>query len=278
MPSLHIPPSIELLQVAATQLAAWTDSPSNTRLIQVGLLTALTMFEGVGTPAITGISPLSDGITIRWEGGSSDTLTWDQETPGMVQFAHYVNRRVLGYSDANRKQLPAQLAANLITRLQYYESALEVVERRLTHLVSADISKTFQGIIDPIFIFVLMGSLPHAQLNALFLHIQQHLPDDFQIRVNGKTVAISQVFQPNQDLRNMIEKVNVYLDLYLSKSMPVIREITQTETVKFFDRLMANPTIRSGLVQEIQSVINQQIKPRHTLYQYVIRCLKGHPQ
>ncbi len=233
------------------------------------------MFEGVGTPAITGLSPLPTGLTIRWEGGTSDTLEWNQESPGMVTFAHYVNRRVLGYSDTNRTALPNQLISNLITRLRYYLSALEVVNRRLSHLVSSDITKTFQGTIDPIFIFVLLGALPHAQLNALFLHIQQHLPDDFQIRINGKTVAISNVFQPTQDIRNMIEKVNVYLDLYLSKSMPVIREITQTETVKYFAKLMTNPTVNSLLIKEIQSVINQQITPRHTLYDYVIRCLKG---
>ncbi len=276
MASSVTPASVQLLHTVTEQLGKWADHNDPILLTQILLLGSVTMFEGVGTPSVMGIQTTPTTITIRWEGASSDTITWGVMDDASIRFAHYIARRVLSIApQQDRTGLPETLFHHLQTRLSYYLSALEVTERRLTALMAADIKRTFDGGVEPVFLFVLLGCLPLDQLNALFLYVQQFLPEELTVStVTGKPLNIANLFQPAADVRFMVEKVNMYLDLYMSPQMPIIREITQSKTRAYFEKLMLNPAVRDGLIQNLQGILDYQISPRKQLYTLLIRILK----
>ncbi|NBV83351.1 hypothetical protein EBR57_04430 [bacterium] len=282
-----IPPSVTLLQTVSGTLVSWIDwandegdkweavrsgiataaTPEATLVLQTLLLTTLTMFEGVGTPSIAGVNQTKDGITIRWVGASSDTLTWGVANDAFIRFSHYVAQRVLGRPNArNKTTLPTQLLPAISTRLAYYLSALEITEKRLI-LIQTDIRRGLEGDVDLVFLFILLSCLPLDQLNALFLHIQQFLPDDLKIKsASGQSVMVSQLFQPATDVRFMVEKTSLYMDLFTTPQLPIIREITRAKTVDYFQKLMQATSVRDGVLENLRAIVSLQISPRTQLY------------
>ncbi len=295
MVSKTIPASVTLLQKVSETLAGWIDwipsegpewtavrlgltgspTPESTRVLQTMLLATLTMFEGVGTPSIAGVSPTDNGLTIHWVGGSADTLVWGVNDAHFIRFSHYVANRVLGIPSQGKKTaVHPNLIPGIKTKLSYYLSALTVTESRITDLIRSDISHSFDGKVDPVFLFVVMGCLPLDQLNALFLYIQRFLPDNLNIKgSNGKSIVVSQLFQPATDVRFMVEKTNLYLDLFNSPNLPIIREITRAKTIAYFQKLMATPAVKDGVLENLKGIITYQITPRAQLYGLVNRII-----
>lgn len=295
MASPTIPPSIELLQIVSQSIGEWIDwvqpdsedfsqvaagingplTPEYVVILQTLLVATLTMFEGVGTPSITGISTTDETVTIRWTAGASDTITWGENDAAFFRFSNYVATKVLQLPPTrNKNALPSGILSAIATRLEYYISALTVTENRVSALINADIAKTFNGKIDPVFLFVVLGCLPHDQLNSMFLHIQQFLPDDLVIRnASGQPVVVNQLFQPAADIRFMVEKTNLYLELFTHPEMPIIREITQAKTISYFQKLMKTPGAKEGVIENLKNIILYQISPRTQLYTLILRII-----
>ncbi len=295
MVSQTIPASVTLLQTVSETLAGWIDwiqsegpewtavrsgltgtpTPESTRVLQTMLLATLTMFEGVGTPSIAGITPTDNGITVHWVGGSSDTLTWGANDAHFIRFSHYVAHRVLGLPAQGKKTaVYPNVIPGVKTKLSYYLSALTTTHSRVTGLIQSDISHSFDGNVDPVFLFVVLGCLPLDQLNALFLYIQRFLPDGLSIKnATGKSVMVSQLFQPATDVRFMVEKTNLYLDLFTTPHLPIIREITRAKTIAYFQKLMATPAVKDGVLENLKGIITYQITPRTQLYSLLNRII-----
>ncbi|NQY75288.1 MAG: hypothetical protein HRT90_11125, partial [Candidatus Margulisbacteria bacterium] len=143
-------------------------------------------------------------------------------------------------------------------------------EKRLVNLLNNENNESF--------IFMLMTGLPKAQINTLFLYIQDYFPEDLEIMIGtGNRLNITSLFQtPSDDMNYLIEKIKIYFRLFFSTDLPIIKHITRSKTKDFLLELLKNTTIKKETHQNLRNTLEQQINFRYSLYKIWIDQLESY--
>ena len=255
---------------------SFINSPEMIRHFQTLLLCGLSMFGGIPVPVIRDIRSDDTTLKLTWDSGLSDTLSWgvwDAQTQVSV---HYILDRLSGkrvYKEGIDGIATVYLVKSLI---ESYATILNACDDRVTSILRrkttlfADLSSAPNHDL----IFIVISSLPTDQMNALFLYIQQFFPEDLDmISPSGNKINVSSLFQtPSHQVDYLMEKTRVYLDLYFSNKYPILKEITQSKTLSFLEKMLQNRASLEATLTTLQALKAIQIDTRLQLY----RLLSAH--
>lgn len=253
---------------------AFSKSELLAQYIQVILLTALTLHGGVLVPSLKQVVLQEKGLVLTWEGGIRDQITLGVFDEAFQKFFKFFQRKVL--------QVKAPIPE---VTLAFLDQTMAFIRQKSMSLVSCSkaietLTSGSSGLIESLeaefrsdFLFTLLSSLPTESLNALFLYLVPFFPEDLNIKTpQGHVIQVTSLFQaPSVNIQSLLEKTQLYYQLYLSDELPIIREITRSKTREFLKDLLQNPMIYASVSAELKSINTMQLQPRLQLYTCVIK-------
>jgi len=256
---------------------AFTSNPSYVGHLQLLMLTALSMYGGVLVPVIQQFSYDEGRFRIVWDSGSVDQFTFKQWDEDFLKFAsYYVDR--LSSKPRRSTEIQTSVVSGVLNYLKSYMVILRACKKRVELLMKSkgDILFFLKENSDKDLFFILLSSLPSQQMNALFIYVQQFFPKDLDVTTgDGMKVNVCATFEtPSTDVRFLIEKTKIYIDLYYNKKYPIIREITVSKTLEFMKKILNNDEVYQETTRNLKTLKQAQIDMRITLYDLLISHLK----
>lgn len=260
----------------STNLSENPDFLNNSGIItqfQIWLLIGLSMYGGIFIPVIRSLYSNEKGLTITWDSGLSDSLTWGVWDSKTQVWAHYVLDRLSG-KRVYKEGIDGQATLYLIkTLIESYAAILNACDDRVRSILSNKHSLFSHLANSPShdLIFIIISSLPTEQMNALFIYIQQFFPDNIDVvSPSGNKINVSRLFQAQGvQVEYLMEKNRVYLDLYFSNKYPILKEITQSKTLAFLEKTLQNTASLNYTLTTLEALKNVQIETRLNLYRLV---------
>ncbi len=247
----------------------FTQNPDAILITQLIALTTLSMVGGVTMPVVKQLSIQESTIKINWGNRVTDTITLGQFDDHYTQFCRSIQQKIIGDNTAQRS-LHKAFIKDCDRIIINYTDILTKIEASLTTLSKSkpDLKQLFSKEINPDLFFILLSSLPDNEINAFLLYIQSFLPDDLELKQSdGHTVNIGTLFQsPSSDIQYLITKIQIYLSLYYSEQLPIIRHITQSKSPFFLTKMLDNQVTFTTLTQNLSKLNELQVKSRLNLY------------
>ncbi|MDC0036928.1 hypothetical protein OAJ27_01625 [bacterium] len=254
------------------------ESPACIHYFQVAMLMGMSMFGGIKVTCLSAFSDHDQKVSLTWDSGSTDSFTWGVYDDACKRFVRYYQDR-LSSVPQHRDYIPGGILQGVFGFLKSYMLILKASDNQVKALVT-----TKQGVVNILeddlhrdMMFILMSSLPAANMNQLFLHVHQFFPKDMEVTTpDGRQMNIHSFFdQTSTDIYYLIEKTHVYLDLYFNTKMPVIKEITQTKTKAYLKKLLENDRVFQETLGNLKRIQTSQLQPRMTLYRLFLEHLEG---
>lgn len=242
---------------------------------QILLLLAIAMHKGLFPPDIHHVTIKTDRCRIQWQNKITDQFQFgfcDESYLKCVKTC----RSILLPNQIAEKSLTPKLFAHLHKELLNQADLLRLTEKKLTRCLEDKTSllALIQDKENRDLLFIIISALPKETLNALFLFLNQFLPEDLNLTVNFKTFNIPQLFStPTQDSLALMQKTIVYFDLYFSVRIPIIQEITKLKTTEFLRESLRNTQTIEDVHNHIQELITHQIGTRLKLLNFFIKHL-----
>ncbi len=248
-------------------------------LTQLIALTALSMVGGITMPVIKQVSIQKNTIKINWGNQVIDTFRFGQHDDHYAQFCRTIQQKITGDINAP-KSFHKPFIKDCKRMIAHYKETSSKIEATLQKLIvpKAELKQLFSKEIDPSLLFILLSSLPDNEINAFLLYIQSYLPDDLQLTPpDGPKINVTTLFQsPSSDIQYLITKIQIYLSLYHSPQLPIIRHITQSKSQVYLDKMLDNQNTLITLTSTLTSLRDNQVKSRlniYTLYELLISKL-----
>ena len=242
--------------------------PAMMRYVQTLLLVGLSLHTGILMTSIQNITLKNDILTLDWGNQIRERFTFGTHTPEFDQFLAYFQIRVFGKRHKNAPL--TRLTLDTLHRLiQSHQNLLTLTNSQIEKLKNpTEFRNIIEKDIEPELFFIIIGCLPDPQINALFLHIQSFFPDNLEIKTpDGNTININILLQsPSADIQYLLSKVRIYLELYYSPNLPIIKHITQSKTKEFLLTLTQNTQVMQKINENFTNIQTSQIAPRQALY------------
>eukprot|EP01047_Picozoa_sp_COSAG01_P000206 COSAG01_NODE_3_length_63519_cov_1591.007663_24_plen_323_part_00 len=252
------------------------DHPLQIQLLQTLMILSLSMYGGISIPCIKQFSYEKNKVKIKWDSGVTDHFHFGICDEAFSHFSlSYQNR--LSTQKLRKRHIPCTIYRGIYQFLFSNKKVLDACNERfntlihtpspITSLLQKKQQNTQNNTHNDDLIFLLISALPNEDINALFLYVQRFFPDDLKVRSqNGNTVNVKQCFQSTSSSYNyLMEKNNIYLELYYSHDKPIIKHITQAKTLDFLDKLRLNPKSNNQLIEHLKKCQSQQIEFRLNL-------------
>jgi hypothetical protein len=243
-----------------------TDAVLLTQLIS---LTALSMVGGVFMPIIKQLSLKDETLKLNWGNQVIDRFTFAKYDTDYEKYCKYFRLKVLGHPHP-----PTSFNKTVLTNcgrmISYYQNIMSSVQETIQKLLvsKSELKQLFTKQINPDLLFILLSALPDTQINTFFLHIQSYLPNDLEVKhPDGHKIVLSQLFQsPSSDIQYLITKIQIYLSLYHTPQLPIIRHITQSKTATFFEKSLENQHTYDTTIATLTTLSTTHIQSRINLY------------
>tara|TARA_B100001989_G_C24523599_1_gene457307 strand:- start:58 stop:990 length:933 start_codon:yes stop_codon:yes gene_type:complete len=239
------------------------------RYFQVTLLLGMSMFGGIMVTSITSFEDDGESVQLVWDSGVVDQFVWGQYDADFQKFIRYYQDR-LSSKPQFRDYLPVDILIGVGGFLKSYIIILEAVQIRVNRLLStkSDFIKLFEEDINRDLLFIVISSLPQEALSSLFIDISQYFPQDLEVTSpSGRKMKLSAIFDNSSlDMVFLMEKINVYLDLYFNSSLPIFKEITRSKTANYVKKLFDEQSVFNETQENILRLKESQLDSRLKLY------------
>jgi hypothetical protein len=256
----------------------FANSPLFIRHIQALMLACLSMLGGIHIPVIFDLRANPKQCRITWDSGTTDSFQFGVLDDNFFKFSKYFQQRVFGHPGAT-KDIPTTFFEPMKHLLESYGLILNALDNRIKPLLVSRgaLLTLFDHPFNQDLLFILISSLPTEQMNALFLHIQSHFPNDLEVTTpSGNKVNVCSMLQtPSTNTDYLIEKTHVYLDLYFSGKYPIIREITQQKTKDFLKKSLQHQATYDETADTLRRLKHNHVDIRLNLYTFLSQHL-GH--
>lgn len=247
----------------------FTQNPDAILITQLVALTALSMVGGITMPIIKQLSIQENTLKLNWGNQVIDSITLGQYDSHYTQFCRTLQQKISGDSNAARS-FHRPFMKDCQKMISHYKDIFTKIDTTLQKLITSKIElKTlFSKDIQPDLFFILLSSLPINDINAFLLHMQSFLPEDLELKQSdGHSIKVTTLFQsPSSDIQYLITKIHIYLSLYYSTQLPIIRHITQSKSPSFLNNMLDNQTTYTTLVANITSLRETQLQSRLNIY------------
>tara|TARA_A100001015_G_scaffold47718_1_gene52739 strand:+ start:3944 stop:4876 length:933 start_codon:yes stop_codon:yes gene_type:complete len=295
----HLPASITLLQCIAQQMPAvqpvfdtrsdeflelkdivesgvdlnenerFLSNPLYIRFLQVCVLLGLSMFKGIFVPVIKQCKIDDDTFTLTWDSLTTDTFTFGVYDSDFKKFISYYQDR-LSSKPQNRESVPALIFQGILQFLKSYNLVLEAIEKSVNSVLGDRESfvRAIESTADRAMLFVVMACLPQETISALLVHVSKYFPEDLvATTAMGRKVSVVPMFEaPSLNIAQLLEKNEIYLDLYFDKDKPIVREITQSKTLDYLKKIMINKNVFQETQKNLNNIKRLQIDVRKQAY------------
>ncbi|MGE4170491.1 MAG: hypothetical protein AB7F28_07215 [Candidatus Margulisiibacteriota bacterium] len=248
--------------------------------LQLLLLLALTMYGGVFVPELKRLNLEDNGVTLQWSNGVRDRFTFGLFDDTFCKFYRSVYTRLFVRLEQQRskgKTVPTTLVFWVAQILRDYAQTLALVEKRVVSIYEQEESlvRVFQNELQPDLLFLIIAAFPSEQINAMLLYIRQFFPQELVVKLkSGNRVNVNALWQtPSPDIRYLLEKVDLYFDLYFTSEQPIIRHITQLKTRDYVTSMLENPAVLQVVLTNLKELHANQIQVRQTMYQFFLTHL-----
>ena len=250
----------------------FTQNKQTIHFIQLLMISALTFYGGVNIPPINQCQKFDSHIKIIWDTGNIHTIYWGINNETFKAFATYFQIRL-----SKRKVPPIGINPFIFRGIyQYivsYQNILNECQNQYTNLLNKTSSQYLNTQnLHPELILIYVSCLPHQSLNQLLFSLNKSIPEDILIKTNaGNTIH----------LKNILEKTSTQAKQSFEKCQKLFETIFNTNDnpinlktiINELKKQLQNPDTTSKTNQNLKNVINYQIKPRLTLYEFLISFL-----
>lgn len=228
--------------------------------LQLCMLLSLSMYGGIYIPCIKSCKFKQDSIQILWENNIKDTFNFGQITKNFLYFSLSFQNR-LSSKKLKKNHLPNTLFQGMYQFIYSYQKILIECKNRFEKLIHKTSSIQQLCKTDDDLIFLIISSLPCDLISSMLLHIQNYFPSDLMVKSpSGHTMKICELFHtPTTDYQYLMEKLNIYLELYYNHQQPIIKEITQQKTLQYIQDLLKNEKTNQFLKETLQQTKEQEI-------------------
>ncbi len=249
----------------------FSKTPMVIRYVQVLLLAALTLHEGILVPSLNQVSRKEDHVNLTWEGGIRDRFVLGIYDTSFKNFVRMFRKKVLNLAGRGSEVSYAVLEQT-VSFIEREMGILNLCRAKLS-MLSAGKDKALSVIQDDFnsdMLFILMSSLPTEVLNTLYLYLNQFFPSDLVVRIPHPVQVGSLLQTPTQDEHYLMEKTRLYYFLYLSNDQPIIQHITRAKTREFLQQLVQSDAIYNVMSNQLQAIIQNQMDPRLGVYAILV--------
>jgi hypothetical protein len=246
----------------------YKNSPEIITYVQTLFLISLILHGGIMLSALQNITYKDNIITVEWGNNIRERFTYGTHDASFESFISYFQTKFFG---ASHKTTPLNKTTieTLQKLINSHHSLLVHTEKRIKRILTdkLEFKKLLESEIPEDILFIIIGCLPDEQINALFLHIQNYFPDNLEIKgPDGAKININILLQsPSTDTRYLLSKVRIYLELYFSNNLPIIKHITQDKTKTFLQKLTQAHAVFHTLGVNAEKIIDAQLTPRKDL-------------
>lgn len=244
--------------------------------VQLLLLSGLSSFGGPSVPVLNAFSFVEDEVSLTWSTGLTDKWTfgvWDER---FIQFVRFYNTKVLGKAHVYQKTEVSLILA-LRTMIVSYRILMSASKAQLDVLLKnrLELLRIISGPIHRDLLFLIISSLPVSELNLFFISIASYFPPELRVKNNkGYFVNVVSYFESrSDDFQFLSDKLSIYLDLYSSSSLPIVKEITQLKTSKLLTDLLQTRATFDFVQAQLLSLKTQHVELRLALYQNLLACI-----
>jgi hypothetical protein len=285
-PLLHaagVPTSIQLLYALATELDQlgnqipdqpydiakidWAHPPQTLlwafQLLAVGVLS---MWGGALSPLVKRVQYKRSELTIGWNSGISDGITFGKSDAGFTHFLKTLQKHI--WNKSVSKTMSPLLIYEFLQLIAQHSEVLTRAQQWIDLLLAGDLTVLQNQAHRIELIFTIISALPVEQMNHLFLHLYQFFPADLTIKSpEGNQINVTALFgSPSQDFRFLIEKSRLFLYLHTSAERPIIQIITQTKTSDYLIDILKKEGQLAKIKTQIEGVRDRQIFTRLRVY------------
>lgn len=247
----------------------FTQEPQIIAYLQLLMVASLSMAGGLFVPAISSFTYQKPHVTFHWGDRLVDRFTFGEIDKGFEKFVPFFQHNILGLP-SHQATFDTAIFYRLSTQILKNKDLIKNVQKKWEqvqkgpHQIKSMIEKEEGHDL----LFLLMSCFPPEQLNALFIKIQSHFPDELMIdSPDGNSLNVKALFQtPSTDLTYLVSKVKLYLQLFFGSNLPIIQHITQSQTRRHVVEFMQNRILFDQVQESIQSIVDQQVQPRLDLY------------
>ncbi len=252
-------------------------SPEQIRYFQLLFLIGLSYHGGISVSKIQEVKFKNNHIKVFWE-----PALFSEWQPGVCdknfcRFAYAFQKHVLAITNPN-DHLPKKVVFLIQNLIQNYIKKLKKIEEGINKILDLEhLEDMFDESLDETVLFILISALPVDEINHLFLSIKDYFPEDLEISSSqGHSVNVVSLFsQPIVDITLLIERITLYILLYYSEELPIIKIITQSKTKEH----IKNKIKKTGIDKSIRAILKdtyaEQVQPRLDLYNFITNHLTG---
>lgn len=256
--------------------ATFIKSPVSIHHFQMLMAALMTYHGGIQCVKVQEFTVQVPVVRLFWEGKKYASFQVGEMNESLKQFVVDVQRLILKIDRPQPDFLKVGLKS-VVATLQSYHSQVSLLGRNFDKLITAIQAPRFsvRELAEEL-MFILLSTLPVADINAFFLDIHSYFPPDLEITLaNGNRVNVGSYFEKTaQDTSYLIDKIKVFATLFYSQTMPVIQEIAQGRGAAFLQKLMDHPGTRATMIQHLIDARDLQIQPRVDLYQFLTTHLR----
>jgi hypothetical protein len=245
------------------------DAPVQSFLVWFFMLVA-SFDGGLFTEGVSQFNISGQQLTIAWDPNVHHTVSlnnWDRPTRLGV---NYIVKRACGINEASN-QLQHVLKP-LIHYLDYYYQRLgDVVASSALAGSSVNMAQYVQK--DESLLFSILSTLDTQELQAFYLNIADIFPEEVAIAGIDKPVSLRQFFaNPVSNSVLAVDKVKMHYNIQLfSKVDNSIKKELKDKAVAFIKKHTLSDRARAGVRENLENVVNTQLKPRHQLLGMVLQ-------
>jgi hypothetical protein len=225
---------------------------------------------GLFTEGVSQFNSNDKQITITWAPNVHHTLSLNTGARATRLAINYIVERACSVRGAS-DQIHSVLGP-LVKYLDYYSHRLrDVVVSSNLAVSNADMGQYIQQ--DESILFSILSTLDTQELQAFYLNIADIFPEDVAIAGIDKPVSLRQFFlNPVENTVLAVDKVKMHYNIQLfSKVDNSLKQELKQKTVAFIKKHTGSDRARDMVRENLETVINTQLKPRQQLLEMVLQ-------
>ena len=227
----------------------------------------LLLFDGgLFSSNLMSVSEKNKGVSLRWSSNMSHEVSysgWDRSTRMALD---YICKRTIGYGS-----LTEDVAPVLTIMYSYLKRHQQLLMEQVTTLPNIhSINTKSTGLTKDL--FVVLSSFPIALLDSFYVNFSSSIPNDFYLESVAHQLSAREFFsRPQSDSILVLDKVKMQYNLHFhSETELSFLADFEKQTLEFIDQSLGDVSILATVQSELDSVLNDQFKPRLSLLTLVL--------